>query len=69
MKFLEICKQFSFDLVHKRNITRRRTIPRFSYLGVVILCMTTEVEERDSENCLFESKQAGKDTPNFYITM
>lgn len=57
VKFLEICKQFSYDLVtEKGNIRRPGPIPRFSDLEVVALSMAAESEEIDSENWLFESK-------------
>ena len=57
VKFLEICRDFSSDLVNdKGNITRRGPVPRFSDLEVVALGMASETEEIDSENWLFESK-------------
>lgn len=57
VNFLEICKQFSNELVNeKRNIVRRDPVPRFSDLEVVALSMAAEAEEIDSENWLFESK-------------
>ena len=57
VKFLEICKQFSSDMVNKQgNIPRRGPVPRFSDLEVVALSMVAEAEEIDSENWLFESK-------------
>ena len=57
VKFLEICKQFSNELVdEKGNIVRRGPVPRFSDLEVVALGMAAEAEEIDSENWLFESK-------------
>lgn len=57
VKFMEICKQFSYDLVtEKGNIRRSGPIPRFSDLEVVALSMAAESEEIDSENWLFESK-------------
>ena len=57
VKFLEICKQFSYDLVNERgNVTRRGPVPRFSDLEVVALGMAAESEEIDSENWLFESR-------------
>lgn len=57
VKFLEICKQFSSDLViEKGNIRRPGPVPRFSDLGVIALSMAAESEEIDSENWLFESK-------------
>lgn len=57
VKFLEICKQFSNELVNQKgNIVRRGPVPRFSDLEVVALSMAAEAEEIDSENWLFESK-------------
>lgn len=57
VSFLEICKQFSYNLVTERgNIRRPGPIPRFSDLEVIALSMAAESEEIDSENWLFESK-------------
>ena len=57
VRFLEICKQFSYNLVTERgNIRRPGPIPRFSDLEVIALSMAAESEEIDSENWLFESK-------------
>lgn len=57
LNFLEICKQFSNELVNEKgNIVRRGPVPRFSDLEVVALSMAAEAEEIDSENWLFESK-------------
>lgn len=57
VKLLEICKQFSYDLVNEKgNIIRRGPTPRFSDLEVVALSMAAEAEEVDSENWLFESR-------------
>lgn len=57
VKFLEICKQFSTDLVtEKGNIPRPGPVPRFSDLEVIALSMAAEAESIDSENRLFESK-------------
>lgn len=57
MKFLEICKQLSHDLVNEEgNIARRDQTSRFSDLEVIALSMVSEAEEIDSENWLFESK-------------
>ena len=57
VNFLEICKQFSYELVNETgNIVRRGPVPRFSDLEVVALSMAAEAEEIDSENWLFESK-------------
>lgn len=57
VKFLEICKQFSHDLVNEEgNIARRDQTSRFSDLEVIALSMASEAEEIDSEKWLFESK-------------
>lgn len=57
VKFLEICKHFSEDLVTERgNLCRPGPVPRFSDLEVIALSMAAESEEIDSENWLFESK-------------
>lgn len=57
VKFLEICKHFSTDLVTtKGNIPRSGPVPRFSDLEVIALSMAAEAESIDSENRLFESK-------------
>ena len=57
VKFLEICKQFSYDLVNEKgNIIRCGPAPRFSDLEDVALSMAAEAEEIDSKNWLFESK-------------
>ena len=56
VKFLEICKRFSNELVDERgNIVRRGPVSRFSDLEVVALSMAAEAGEIDSENRLFES--------------
>ena len=57
VKFLEICRQFSEDLVPESgNMLRPGPVPRFSDLEVIALSMAAESEEIDSENWLFESK-------------
>lgn len=57
VKFQEICKQFSKDLVRaKGNLLRSGPILRFSDLEVIALSMAAESEGIDSENFLFESK-------------
>ena len=57
VKFLEICKHFSKDLVTESgNIRRPGPVPRFSDLEVIALSMAAEAEEIDSENWLFEAK-------------
>ena len=46
VKFLEICKQFSNELVNEKgNIVRRGPVPRFSDLEVVALSMAAEAED------------------------
>ena len=57
VKFLEICKEFSGDLVTESgNVRRPSPVPRFSDLEVIALSMAAEAEGIDSENWLFESK-------------
>lgn len=57
VKFLEICKQFSKDLVTEQgNILRPGPVPRFSDLEVVAMSMAAESEGIDSENWLFEAR-------------
>ena len=57
VKFLEICKQISHDLVtEKGNTLRPGPVPRFSDLEVIALSMAAETEEIDSENWLFEGR-------------
>ena len=54
-KFLEICKEFSKEMVtDKGNIPRRGVIPRFSDLEVVAMSLTAEHLSIDSENSLFD---------------
>lgn len=56
-KILEICKQFSTDLVNdKGNIVRSGPVPKFSDLEVIALSLLAEAEGIDSEKWLFESK-------------
>ena len=46
LKILEICKDFSKDLVNERgNLPRRGAVPRFSDLEVISLSLTA-VNER-----------------------
>ena len=53
VKILEICKQFSQDLVNdKGNIIRRGPVPKFSDLEVVALSLVAEAESIDSEKWL-----------------
>lgn len=55
VKFLEICKQISSDLVtEKGSICRPGPVPRFYDLEVVSLSMAARPEDIDSENRLFE---------------
>ena len=57
VKILEICKQFSHNLVNKQgNIPRRGPMPKFSDLEVVALSLTAESESIDSEKWLFDYK-------------
>ena len=67
VKILEICKQFSENLVNESgNVPRRGSVPKFSDLEVVALSMTAEAESIDSEKWLFDYKlQEYKDSiPN-----
>ena len=55
VKILEICKDFSKDLVNERgNLPRRGVVPRFSDLEVISLSLTAEYMSIDSENLLFD---------------
>ena len=57
VRILEICKQFSHNLVNVQgNIARRGPVPKFSDLEVVALSLAAESESIDSENWLFECK-------------
>ena len=64
VKILEICKQFSENLVNESgNVPRRGPIPKFSDLEVVALSMAAETESIDSEKWLFDYKlQENKDS-------
>ena len=67
VKILEICKQFSENLVNESgNVPRRGPVPKFSDLEVVALSLTAEAESSDSEKWLFDYKfQENKDSiPN-----
>lgn len=67
VKILEICKQFSENLVNDSgNVPRRGPVPKFSDLEVVALSLTAETESIDSEKWLFDYKlQEYKDSiPN-----
>jgi hypothetical protein len=55
VKFFDICKVFSKDLVNERgNIPRRGVVPRFSDLEVIALSLTAKHLSIDSENNLFD---------------
>ena len=57
VRILEICKQFSHNLVNEQgDIVRRGPVPKFSDLEVVALSLAAESEGIDSENWLFEYK-------------
>lgn len=67
VNFLEICKNFSEDLVTEvGNIRRPGPVPRFSDLEVIALSMAAEAEGIDSENWLFEArlKECRSSIPN-----
>ena len=55
VKILEICKQFSENIVNESgNVPRRGPVPKFSDLEVVALSLTAETESIDSEKWLFD---------------
>ena len=57
VKILEICKQFSENLVNELgNVPRRGPFPKFSDLEVVALSLAAETESIDSEKWLFDYK-------------
>ena len=57
VKILEICKQFSENLVNESDkVPRRGPVPKFSDLEVVALSMTAETESIDSEKWLSDYK-------------
>ena len=57
VRILEICEQFSENLVNEfGNIPRRGPVPKFSDLEVVALSLTAETESVDSEKWLFDYK-------------
>ena len=67
VKILEICKQFTENLVNESgNVPHRGHVPKFSDLEVVALSLTAEAENIDSEKWLFDYKlQENKDSiPN-----
>ena len=53
-KILDICKDFSKNLVNERgNLPRRGVVPRFSDLEVIALSLTAEKYSIDSESLFF----------------
>lgn len=57
VRILEICKQFSNNLVNDQgNIVRCGPVPKFSDLEVVALSLAAESESIDSEKWLFDYK-------------
>lgn len=66
VKILEICKNFSINLVNELgNIPRPGVVPRFSDLEVVALSLTAEHLSIDSENNLFDRlKEYKTEMPN-----
>ena len=67
VKILEICKQFSENLVNESgNVPHHGHVPKFSDLEVVALSLKAEAESIDSEKWLFDYKlQENKDSiPN-----
>ena len=65
-KILDICKNFSKNLVDERgNMPRRGVVPRFSDLEVIALSITAEKFSVDSESYLFSLLEEYKsDIPN-----
>jgi hypothetical protein len=65
-KILDICKQFSYDLVNTEGNSRRRgVVPRFSDIEVIALSLTAETLSIDSENYLFRKlAESKKEIPN-----
>ncbi len=63
VKILEICKQFSENLVNESgNVSHRGHVPKFSDLEVVALSLIAEADSIDSEKWLFDYKlQENKD--------
>ena len=60
-KILEICKQYSKNLVNELgNTTKRCVVPKFSDLEVIALSLTAEAMSIDRENCLFVRLQSYK---------
>lgn len=55
VKILEICKQYSKNLVNEHgNISRSGPVPKFSDLEVTVFFLTAETESIDHEKWLFE---------------
>lgn len=55
VKILEICKQYSKNLVNENgNISRSGPVPKFSDLEVTVFFLTAETESIDHEKWLFE---------------
>lgn len=55
VKILEICKQYSKNLVNDHgNISRSGPVPKFSDLEVTVFSLTAETESIDHEKWLFE---------------
>jgi hypothetical protein len=65
-KILDICKNFSKNLVDERgNMPRRGVIPRLSDLEIIALSLTAEKFSVDSESYLFSLLEEYKsDIPN-----
>ena len=65
-KILDICKNFSKNLVDERgNMPRRGVVPRFSDLEVIALSLTAEKCSVNSESYLFSLLEEYKsDIPN-----
>ena len=60
-KILDICKQYSKNLVNEfGNIPRRGVFTKFSDLEVIALSLTAEAMSINSENCLFVRLQTCK---------
>ena len=66
VKILDICKNFSKNLVNERgNLPRRGVVPRFSDIEVIALSLTAEKYSIDSESLLFSYLEEYKtDFPN-----
>ena len=65
-KFLEICKEFSKEIVNEKgNLPRVGVVPRFSDLEVIALSLTAEALSIDSENYLFQKlREYNNEMPN-----